>query len=230
MTPHRIILWDIDGTLLHSGGAGEAAIIRTVRALYGKELALPEIDYRGRTDLLIVRQIFTRFGISWSEESVARFRNTYLDYLREEISHASGHLFPGVERMLSSIAEIAGWQQGLLTGNFERGARIKLDHFGLGRFFGFGAFGDRWECRNEVARAAFDLVRERWGESLSAQQIFLIGDTPHDVLCAQAIGACSIAVATGGYSLSELAGYRPTLLLPDLEQFGPVLSLVKGHG
>lgn len=229
MTPQRIILWDIDGTLLHSGGAGERAIIRAARALYGKEFALQEFDYRGRTDSLIVRQIFTRFEIPWSEEKVVRFRETYLEHLREEISCASGQLFPGVERMLSAIAEIPGWQQGLLTGNFERGARIKLDHFGLGRFFSFGAFGDRFECRNELARAAFQMLRERWGETLSAGRIFLIGDTPHDLRCAQAIGARSIAVATGGYSLSELAGYRPTLLLPDLKQFEPVLSLVKGH-
>lgn len=228
MTPHRIILWDIDGTLLHSGGAGERAIQRAARALYGRELALHELDYRGRTDSLIVRQIFSRFEIPWSEENVARFRETYLAYLEEEIARASGHVFPGVERMLATIEGKPEWQQGLLTGNFERGARIKLDRFGLGRFFSFGAFGDGRECRNEVARAALELLRRRWGEELSAERLFLIGDTPHDVLCAQAIGAYSIAVATGGYSLSELAGYRPTLLLPDLEQLEPALALLQG--
>lgn len=228
MNPHRVILWDIDGTLLHSGGAGERAIIRTARTLYGKDLALHELDYRGQTDSRIVRQIFTRFGIPWSEENVVRFRDTYLEHLQEEIAACSGQVFPGVEPMLSTIEQTPGWTQGLLTGNFERGAEIKLDRFGLRRFFAFGSFGDRRECRNEVARAAFAFLRERWGDTLCARQIFLIGDTPYDVLCAQAIGAYSIAVATGGYSLSELAAYRPTLLLPDLAQFEPVLALVGG--
>lgn len=229
MTTLRIILWDIDGTLLESGGAGVTAIVRTARELHGQDLSLAELDYRGRTDSLIVRQIFTRFQIPWSEENLTRFRNRYLQYLQEEISRSSGRVYPGVERLLSTIQERAGWRQGLLTGNFERGARIKLAHFGLERFFSFGAFGDRWECRNELARSAMQLLRERWGDALSARQVFLIGDTPHDVVCAQAIGAYSIAVATGGYSLSELAGSRPTMLLPDLEQFEPLLALVEGR-
>ncbi|MDD4932262.1 MAG: HAD family hydrolase [Methylacidiphilaceae bacterium] len=229
MTTLRIILWDIDGTLLHSGGAGETAIARAARELYGQELSLQELDYRGRTDSLIVRQIFSRFHIPWNEENVARFRNCYLQHLGGEISRSPGRVLPGVERLLSAIQERTGWRQGLLTGNFEHGARIKLDHFGLGRFFSFGAFGDRSECRNELARSAMELLRQRWGESVTAKQVFLIGDTPHDVLCAQAIGAYSIAVATGGYCLSELAGCRPTMLLPDLEQFEPLLALVKGH-
>jgi phosphoglycolate phosphatase-like HAD superfamily hydrolase len=229
MTTLRIILWDIDGTLLESGGAGVTAIVRTARELHGQELSLAELDYRGRTDSLIVRQIFTRFQIPWSEENLTRFRNRYFQYLQEEISRSSGRVYPGVERLLSAIQERAGWRQGLLTGNFERGARIKLAHFGLEHFFSFGAFGDRWESRNELAGSAMQLLRERWGEALSARQLFLIGDTPHDVLCAQAIGAHSIAVATGGYSLSELAGCRPTMLLPDLEQFEPLLALVEGH-
>ncbi|VVM06443.1 hypothetical protein MAMC_01093 [Methylacidimicrobium cyclopophantes] len=229
MTPLRIILWDIDGTLLHSGGAGERAIVLATQALYGEEIPLQELDYRGRTDSLIVRQIFSRLNIPWSEENVTRYKECYLRHLAEEISRSSGATYRGVEPLLSTIQRMPDWCQGLLTGNFEGGAKIKLEHFGLGHFFSFGTFGDQSDCRNELARSALQLVRKRWGEALSPRQLFLIGDTPHDILCAKAIGAYSVAVATGGYSLSELAAFRPTMLLPDLEQFEPVLALVKGR-
>lgn len=200
--------------------------MRAARELYGRELSLPELDYRGRTDSLIVRQIFSRCEIPWTEENVARYRDRYLECLGEELPRSSGRVCRGVTDLLSAIERTPGWSQGLLTGNFEEGARIKLDYFGLGRFFSFGLFGDGCECRNELARSALQLLRERSSADLSGEQLLLIGDTPHDVRCAQEIGAYSIAVATGGYSLAELAACHPTILLPDLEQFEPILALL----
>jgi phosphoglycolate phosphatase len=220
----KICLFDIDGTLLSSGGAGKAAMEAALLA----EFVLPElvgtVSYSGRTDRAIITDLLRLHGVEETAASRRRFVEGYLRRLPDHLKNATGKgVLPGITYLLEHLGGRDMVAVGLLTGNIREGARIKLGHYGLYHHFSFGGFGDEHHDRDEVAREALGVVRERFGLAVLCENVWVIGDTPMDVRCARAIGARCLAVATGFHSLEELDAAEPDLLLPDLSDPEPFL-------
>ena len=215
-----LFLFDIDGTLIQSGRAGLRGMNLAFERLYGHRQALDGVPFAGRTDRAIVRQVFEKFGYDASDEAITRVRDAYCEDLAVEIlrpvADPSGVL-PGVERLLDRLSSNAALPLGLLTGNFARGAKIKLGHFGLFDRFRFGAFGDDHIDRRDLVPVALDAARRAGIEVDSAARAIVIGDTPLDIDCAHAHGARAVAVATGPFSSAELARAGADLVLETLE-------------
>jgi phosphoglycolate phosphatase-like HAD superfamily hydrolase len=212
----QIYLFDIDGTLIHSGGAGRAAINIGMSEAFSVESS-SEFELGGRTDRGIASELFETHDIAPTDANWRRFVSAYLDALPSRLHAREGGVLPGVESLLSSLAELANVHVGLLTGNIRRGAEIKLTHFRLWDFFDFGGFGDNSPKREDVAREAAQDARNSLAADLRDDQFCVIGDTILDVRCAKAIGAKSVAVCTGSGSRSQLAAESPDLLLDSLD-------------
>ncbi|QSR87188.1 HAD hydrolase-like protein [Candidatus Methylacidiphilum infernorum] len=221
-----IFLWDIDGTLIQSGGAGVKAIFRTIKELYKLELTPDEIDYRGRTDLMIAKQILSRCAVPFTSKNLSLYRNYYFRVLREEMLQSpNGNLCPGILDIVKTLDQIPTVKMGLLTGNFKKAAQIKLSHFGLWTYFSFGIFGDLHESRDYLAQTASELVKGMMGPGIEPKNIWVIGDTPHDVLCAKSAGFSSVAVSTGGFSQEQLGKVYPDHLFASFSRPSDFFSL-----
>jgi len=211
-----LLLWDIDGTLISSAGAGMSALQSALYQAFGVTGSLEDIDFSGRTDRWIMRQIFIKFGLAATEENFARYADAYLQCLPATMAEGSARVLPGVRELIADAKTRGGTAQGLLTGNLRRGAEVKLGFHGLWDSFPFGAFADDAELRNELGPHALRRAFERHGVKFAASQVWIIGDTPHDIACARAIGANALAVATGQHSAAELRQHQPTAVLDDL--------------
>ncbi len=211
-----LLLWDIDGTLIASGGAGMHALRHGLRANFGIDDSLDDIDFAGRTDRWIVRRIFEKFSVPYTEENFARCIDGYLAALPAALDNPRARVLPGVRELLATAAANGSLVQGLLTGNLRRGAQAKLSHHGLWEFFPFGAFADDGELRNNLSPHALRRAREHTGVHFAPERVWVIGDTPHDIECGRVIGARTLAVATGSHTLAQLAAHTPDALLPDL--------------
>jgi phosphoglycolate phosphatase len=215
-----LILWDIDGTILHSGNAGMAALEAALTDVFGIAGTLAGIDFAGRTDPWIIRQIFARFAIEDTPENHARYVDGYIALLPAIMEARKARVLPGVKALLEQAAGRPDVAQGLLTGNLRRGAQTKLGYHGLWDYFPFGAFADDSEVRNELGPHALRRARGHWGADFPTDRVWIIGDTPHDIACARAVGARAVAVATGGSDAATLAGHRPDAVLEDLADAG----------
>jgi len=214
--PRKLLLWDIDGTLLHTGKAGETALGHAMEKLHGISKGLQGLEIAGRTDKWIVEQLLAREGLPSGEREIARFLDFYVERLAEELPRRQGGLHPGVLGILEEAHRRPDLVQGLLTGNIEKGARLKLSRYGVNHFFEFGAFADDSPIRNELGPHAKRRARDRHGEEFSSERIYIIGDTPHDVACARAIGAKAVAVATGSFSVEQLRACGADAVFTDL--------------
>jgi phosphoglycolate phosphatase len=212
----HLILWDIDGTILQSGGAGMKALRAALQAVFGVSGSLDGIEFAGRTDPWIMRQIFSRFGIEETRENLARFVDGYIAALPGTLATSGASVLPGVLEILVRATGHPGVAQGLLTGNLRRGAQAKLGFHGLWGHFPIGAFADDSEVRNELGPHALRRARSHWGVDFPAERVWVVGDTPHDILCARAFGARVLAVATGSTSVSGLAAHNPDAVLEHL--------------
>jgi phosphoglycolate phosphatase-like HAD superfamily hydrolase len=214
----RVVLFDIDGTLIQSGGAGEKAFGRVCETEFGVPDGTVRLQFAGRTDPSIVRDFFQQHGIDPTPANFQRFFDRYVFHLDHLLGELDGRVLPGVHRL---IHELSAMQNpplvGLLTGNIRLGAQIKLSHYSLWGSFRMGGFGDDHEDRNQIAVVA----RERAGRMLrgmpAGREILVIGDTPRDVECARAIDARCLAVATGKYSAAELQRESPTWAVDTLD-------------
>jgi phosphoglycolate phosphatase len=222
----HLLLWDIDGTLIASGGAGIRALQIALRNVFGIEGSLADIDFGGRTDVWIMRQIFQKFSLPATDENFSRYFENYVATLPIELANPHARVLPGVREILAAVAAHGGIAQGLLTGNMRRGAQAKLAHHGLWDFFAFGAFADDSEHRNELGPHAVRRALERHGVNFVADDVWIIGDTPHDIACGKAIGARTLAVATGGCPLDQLRTHQPTAALENLVDTAAVLKLI----
>ena len=225
--PRKLLLWDIDGTILHTGKAGETALGHAMQKLHGVTRGLLGLEIAGRTDKWIVEQLLARDGFPHGEREIARFLDVYVERLAEELPRRQGGLHPGILGILEEAHRRPDLVQGLLTGNIEKGARLKLSRYGVNHYFEFGAFADDSAIRNELGPHAKRRARDRHGEEFSPDRIYIIGDTPHDVACARAIGAKAIAVATGGFSVGQLEACGADAVFTDLghpESFFRLLS------
>ncbi len=220
-----LVLFDIDGTLVQTGRAGVRGMNAAFARLYGVEAALAGIPIAGRTDRAIVSDAFRAIGREPSDDEIIRLREAYVADLAVEIvkrvADPSGVL-PGVEVLLDALAARSDVHVGLLTGNFERGARIKLGHFDLWRRFRFGAFGDDHLDRRALVPVAIARAREAGAPAVPAGRIVVIGDTPLDVDCARAHGARAIAVATGTYDRAALEATGADVVVDTLADAGDV--------
>jgi len=211
-----LLLWDIDGTLIASGGAGMRALSIALHDAFGIAGSIEDIEYSGRTDRWIMRQIFAKFGLPATEVNFARYTDAYLAALPPQMRQLHARVLPGVPVLLEGAVGRGGVGQGLLTGNLRRGAEVKLGFHGLWGYFPFGAFADDGEQRNDLGPHALRRAQERHGVNFPPERVWIIGDTPHDIACARTIGANSLAVATGIHSAADLALHKPTALLSDL--------------
>lgn len=225
----RLLLFDIDGTLITSGGAGEAALKDAMRSRFAVEEDLAGVILAGATDARIARELLEKHGISVSPENVAALLDTYLGHLSERIGRHDGKLLPGIVPLLNVLSHREDAVLALLTGNVSRGAEIKLTHYGVWDFFEFGAFADDHHDRNELGKFARARALERHGEEFPPSRIYVIGDTPKDIECGRAIGACTVAIATGHYSAAELKEHSPDFLFEDLSDTDRVVSHLFGE-
>jgi len=228
-----IVLFDIDGTLLSTGGAGRRAFARAFEAELGWPDALSGVALAGHTDPGIVDEVVKAHGGAPEDEGAAALRSRifrrYLLFLEQELeTPPAGCVLPGVERLLAELAAKDRVHLGLLTGNVADGAWKKLRRYKIGHRFDFGAFGDDAPTREGLLPVAVAALEERLGRGLRGARIAVVGDTPRDVDVARAHGALAVAVATGTHSLTELGATKPDHLLADLTATEALLQLLAG--
>ena len=218
----KLFLFDIDGTLLTTDGAGRAALKSAGVDLFGIQEDLRTINVSGSTDTAIVQEILRHHSLEPSVPNTNRFLGGYLVWLRQHLTSLSGAILPGVIPLLDLLAE-EGHGVGLLTGNVQRGAEIKLAAHGIWDRFSFGAFGDDDADRNRLGPIAKSRAEAKLHTKFLESEIFVIGDTPKDIACARACGAVAVAVATGRYSIDNLRDYKPDHLCRDLADIKDLL-------
>lgn len=218
----KLILFDIDGTLVLTGRAGVRALDRALFDVLGHKNALDGISIAGRTDRAIITDALNALGVGVADEMVLQIRDAYCANLGGEVDADSPHpklILPGVVAALDTLAPLEARGEvavGLLTGNFARGAEIKLGYFDLWRRFRFGAFGDHHVNRRDLVPLALEAARHAGAGTFAATEAVIVGDTPADVDCAHAHGAKAIAVATGGYNEAALKATGAEVVVSDL--------------
>jgi phosphoglycolate phosphatase-like HAD superfamily hydrolase len=221
----HLLLWDIDGTLIASGGAGMRALQTALHTVFGIKGSLADIDFAGRTDAWIMREVFRKFGLKATSGDFARYFEGYIAALPAEMNNPRARVLPGVREILAAVRAHGGIAQGLLTGNMRRGAQVKLAYHGLWDVFAFGAFADDSEHRNELGPHAVRRALEQHGVNFAADDVWVIGDTPHDIACGKSIGARTLAVGTGGAPTWQLRSHHPTAVVEDLTDTAGILQL-----
>ena len=221
----KVILFDIDGTLVRTGGAGKAAMESALCEEFGVRLSSEEIPYSGRTDRAIGHDLLAGHDIDPTPANLGKLIDGYLARLPGCLGRFAGVVCPGVGDLVGTLRRRADVLLGLLTGNVRRGAKAKLSHYGLWHHFVCGGFGDDHHDRDDVARSAVRSAREHLGGAVNPSDVWVIGDTPLDVSCARAVGARAVAVATGWHPIDDLAACEPDLLFDDLSDPGELLRL-----
>ena len=213
----RLVLFDIDGTLLHTGGAGIKAFAKVFVTEFNAVDGFERLKFAGRTDLSLVREFFNHHGIAATSRNFERFFERYVFWLDHILVQCESRTCHGVVEFIRDLRALPQPPLlGLLTGNIRLGAEIKLRHFGLWDLFEAGGFADDHEERDHIAAIAHQRGSRLLKESLPGEQVLVIGDTPLDIRCARAIGAKVLAVATGGHSLEELKQHQPDWAVEDL--------------
>ncbi|MCL2469355.1 MAG: HAD family hydrolase [Alphaproteobacteria bacterium] len=228
MEKTHLFLFDIDGTLIPSGGAGLLAMQQAVLDLFGVKNGLEGIDLAGRTDLNIAYNVFRKFGEEWMDACASVFYGTYMRHLAEELPRMQGCVLSGVLPLLNALNADPRVATGLLTGNSERVARFKLSYYGIWDYFKFGAFAEDDIDRNKLAPHAQARAKALHGVDFPPERTFVLGDTPHDINCGKAIGAKTVAVATGSTPRDVLAKYKPDFLFDNFGDVPKVLQALMG--
>lgn len=211
----RLILFDIDGTLITAGGAGTRSLDRAFNTLFGIRDAFKSIKMSGKTDIQIIKEGLRLHELKVVDGNVENMKGMYLSFLREEVNNPWKKMKPGIADLLA-ILQCREKPLGLLTGNLEEGAGIKLTPFRLNEYFIDGAFGSDNEERDELLPIAIEKF-SRKGFAYTPAECIVVGDTPRDVRCAKIHGAFSVAVATGPYSKEELLRTDADLVLDSFE-------------
>jgi len=224
MSAMRLLLFDIDGTLVNTGGAGVESLKMTVRNRFRTEDDLRDIEIAGKTDRAIIRDILCKYQVDPTEENITSFAREYIDGLPLCLSRTRGRVLPGIQQVLERLKPQPHIVLALLTGNLQEGARLKLQHYGLWDFFEFGAFADDHYDRNQLGAFARKRAQLKHGHDFDAADIDVIGDTNHDIACGKAFGARTIAVATGSWSRERLQGCAPDFWFDDFSDADDVIE------
>lgn len=229
-----LILFDVDGTLVNTGGAGRRAMARAFRATLGLDNAMAGVPLAGRTDEAIIVDVLERTGAAaWAGNGWRRgFETEYFRALVEELSVDSDEartVLPGVAPLLDALERSPGVTIALLTGNFRASAEIKLAHFDLWRRFAWGAFGGETRSRNDLLPIALRHAAEHGLPPFAPREVVIVGDTTYDVACAHGGGARCLAVATGGDTSEALRAAGADLVLDDLADTATVLDWLWRH-
>lgn len=224
-----IVLWDIDNTLLYSGGAGSLGMARAFADLYGVHDAFSRVEFSGRTDTAIFSDAALLHGIAEADlaRELQRFQDAYSPHLEQAFLEVSGRLMPGIEDILAALAARADVTLGLGTGNFRRAGELKLRHFGIDAHFpGMqGGFGEDAHARDAVIRMGIERLA---GGRRDGDRVVVIGDTPHDISAAKANDAFALGVATGRDSVEELLACEADAALADLSDVEQALAIIYG--
>ena len=227
MAAKKLILWDIDGTLIVSHGAGVRAMERALTQRFGVKCDLGKIDWAGSTDTWITGEVFRHTGIPDTPQNSHDYLEAYLELLPAELkSGPPGRVLPGILELLETLKRRPDVAQGLLTGNLQRSAEFKLTHHQVWHYFEFGAFADDSPRRNDLGPHALRRAQEKHAVEFAPEHTFIIGDTPHDIECGQVIGAKTIGVATGRYRVDELRAHRPTAVFSDFADTAAFLRVI----
>jgi phosphoglycolate phosphatase-like HAD superfamily hydrolase len=213
-----LYLFDIDGTLVDTGGAGMAALTEATRELFGDDG--PPLDLAGSTDLGIIANIHSHFGLEPTPERILADFEIYHGRLDWNLAHGGfpGRVLDGVEKILAELAGRPDTTVGLLTGNTAGGAMRKMRHYQLDTHFPFGAYGCDNADRNLLGPVALERAAAHAGRVFTAEETLVIGDTPKDIACAHAIGARCLAVSTGRFSAEELRHHGADHVVESLDQ------------
>ena len=221
----HICFLDIDGTLVSTGGAGQAAFVVTLDKDFGiQNVSSSGISFAGRSDRAIAADLMRLHGIDPTPEIWHDFRAAYVKRLAEVLPQYKGRVLPGVVPLLEKLEERGDTALGLITGNVAQAAEHKLRHYELWHWFPFGGFGDEHPDRNDIAAAALAAARSHLNGT-AHRELVVIGDTPNDVRCARSIGARCVAVPTGNTSIDALRAAEPDVLVETLEDVEPILKL-----
>jgi len=225
---HRLVLFDIDGTLIWTGGAGSRAMTRAFREWCGIDDCLAGIPVPGRTDTIILSDVLARHSLAADAEVRAELLAVYFRCLSEELSALAPRFgpLPGVVALLDALASRPSITVALLTGNHSHGARLKLERFSLYTYFPLGAFGEDAADRNDLVPVALDRARASGLPDVTPRDVVVVGDTPLDVACGRAHGSRTVAVATGGFSLEELRRAGADLVVETLEDTGRLVEWI----
>ena len=221
-----VLFWDIDGTLLTTAKGGMFAWDDAVKEITGRDFELASMRIPGMTDYQIGARTLEMLGLEGTEELTQRLVHRYEELLPTSLPRRTGRVLTHVREILEQLRGRPDVRSYLLTGNTRGGAKAKLTHYGLIDFFPQGAFAEDTRARATIAERALLLARAMG--HVPEQDMFVIGDTPHDIECANAIGVRTIAVATGGYSVEELREHQPWQLfeeLPPPDEFLRLLGL-----
>lgn len=229
----RVFLFDIDQTLLYTGGAGGLAMNLAFGELFGIRDGFARVEFSGRTDRYILQEGLSGHGISGgSEEYLLPFTERYYRILPKTLRERDGYLMPGFPELLAALKEAPETRLGLATGNFSEAARIKLDYYGLSDYFPDadgarldGGFGEESADRSEVVRLAVS----RLGDGCRPEEVLVIGDTPHDVRSALDNGVTAVGVATGNYSEKDLQASGAQLVFADFSDWRAAADRLLGR-
>ena len=219
-----VLFWDIDGTLLTTGKAGVPAWEEAVREVVGFDFQLSSFRVAGLTDFQIAVRTFEMLGVEPDEARLRRMVKRYEELLPEALPKKNGRVLPNVREILEHLGARSDVRSYLLTGNTRGGARAKLTHYDLFKYFSDGAFAEDASDRSVIATRALDLARR--AGPVAEGGVFVVGDTPHDIQCANAIGARTVAVATGGYTLDELGSHHPWRVFAELPPADEFIRLI----
>lgn len=212
-----IWLFDIDGTLIHSGGAGSHAMAVALTQAFQIPANIEGVAFAGRTDRHITERLLRAHNIEVTTANLHRLHGAYLQALPEALETKKPRILAGAIQWLDRIeSQLSRFGLGLITGNMRASARLKLEYVGMWPRFRYGGYGDEHLSRNHVAADAIQAARSHLGPTVRSERIWVVGDTPHDIECARSQGANVIAVATGQYDTTDLAQFRPDFLLEDL--------------
>ncbi|MGH7951807.1 MAG: HAD family hydrolase [Limisphaerales bacterium] len=215
----RLVLFDIDGTLVHTGHAGTKAFAKTFATEFNLHHGSEKMKFAGRTDVSLVREFFRIHNLPETPEHFRQFFDRYVFWLDKILTHSAGNACRGARKFIRDLQALPNSPLlGLLTGNIRLGAEIKLRHFGLWDTFHTGAFADDHEERDQIAVIARERGSRVLGKKLRGEEIVVIGDTPFDIRCGKFIGAKILAVATGGSTLEELKPHGADWTVQDLTQ------------
>jgi phosphoglycolate phosphatase len=221
----RLILFDIDGTLIDSGGAGVRSLNLAMKELFSLDNAFRGISMAGKTDMQIIKEGLMEYDI-FLDGSVDAVINAYLKHLKREIQNDRKHVKPGIYEVLDELKDLRDSGLGLLTGNLEAGARIKLEPFMLNQYFPTGAFGSDDEDRNNLLPIAVKRFEQLFQKKIDIDSCIIVGDTPRDVECAHIYGAICVGVATGSYSYDDLIEAGADYIVHDLSEDGTLLNFL----